>query len=236
MNVPTRCIASVAVRPARLTAVLALMLLTSCTAGGEHVRTTNPQLPASNEDSLVLRTPGKDTTLIDSVPVPMPGDTLSYGTARVRHVIDSLYYCPVCKVNFADYTGPLSELEVKGLMIALNDVYRNWAQYDWISSQLADFPYTEIRDSYRASIESIRRLLRDYAVLIPDNPWENRVVRYTDLHAACVDMTRKEQRDLRVFPYLEATTRRKEILAIYGSLREAALRQHLPELQKCAGF
>lgn len=129
----------------------------------------------------------------------------------------------------------LSEAERQALHEALDDEYRAFATYDQV---IRDFgperPFINIRDAEARHIEALRALFRRYQLDIPESTWPARVPRYASIREACEDAIEGEIGNVALFERLMQSTRRPDILTVFGNLQRASQEHHLPAFRRCA--
>ncbi len=148
--------------------------------------------------------------------------------------IDSLD-CPICNVNLSTYLGPLTTLEVQGLLKALNDEYHAWAVYDEVISDFGSVrPFTNVKSSETSHISALITLFKRYSLAVPTNPWLNTTLNLATVQQACALGVDAEIANVALYDNLFATTTRSDILSVYQSLRDASQNQHLTSFTRCA--
>lgn len=144
--------------------------------------------------------------------------------------------CPICDFDMSTYDGPLTAVEVNGLLLALNDEYHAWAIYDQV---IQDFgavrPFTNIKRSEAQHIASLEALFVTYDVPIPANPWPGDVPSFTSTTAACQAGVDAELLNRDLYTQLYQTTGRTDIIWVYERLQAASENNHLRAFQRCAG-
>lgn len=143
--------------------------------------------------------------------------------------------CPICAFDMDGYAGPLTQAEVEGLLLALNDEYHATAVY---SQVLADFgqirPFTSIVRSEEQHAAALIALFDAYQVPVPENLWLGRVSGYADVAQACQVGVEAEVLNGGLYDELNYSTDRTDILEVYASLQRASLEKHLPAFERCA--
>lgn len=143
--------------------------------------------------------------------------------------------CPICDFDMDDYNGALTEQEVQGLLLALNDEYHAWAAYsDVIATIGAVRPFTNIKSSEAKHISTLKALFNSYDLAIPANPWLNVDVDVTNRAEACSLGVEAEIANVNLYTTLFASTSRADIPAVYESLSKASQQSHLPTFQRCS--
>lgn len=128
----------------------------------------------------------------------------------------------------------LSEQEVTALREALDDEYHAWTTYDQVIGDFGEVrPFINIRAAEGRHIEALLGLFHRYGVEEPPNPWPGRVRRYRSLEEACSDAVTAEIENAALYDRLMASTRRPDLLAVFGKLREASQQRHLPAFRRC---
>ena len=128
----------------------------------------------------------------------------------------------------------LNQSEIDALNEALDDEYRAWATYDRVIRDFGEVrPFINIRDAEARHIEALRSLFVRYGLPFPENPWHDRVPRYTSLREACVAGVAAEIENSRLYERLLESTGRQDILAVFRNLQEASQQRHLPAFQRC---
>jgi hypothetical protein len=129
----------------------------------------------------------------------------------------------------------LSETEQQALRDALDDEYQAWATYDQV---IRDFgperPFINIREAEARHIEALRTLFERYGLEMPENPWPGRVRRFASTREACEAGIEAETANASLYERLTSSTRREDILTVFGHLRRASLERHLPAFRRCA--
>ncbi len=156
---------------------------------------------------------------------------LASGPAQVD---GDLPECPICDVP-AGYDGPLTDTEVYGLLLALNDEYHAAAVYGQV---LEDFgtvrPFASIEQSEQQHITAVLALFERYGVPVPANPWPGDVPRFESVTAACDAGVTAELVNRDLYDVLYATTDRADIELVYQALQRASEENHLPAFERCA--
>lgn len=143
--------------------------------------------------------------------------------------------CPICSIDLSGYSGPLSQDEIHGLLLALNDEYHAWAVYDQVVRDFGPIrPFVNIRSAEQMHIAHLRLVFDAYQVPVPDNPWPGNVPRFATIRDACLAGVEAEIANRALYDYLFTTTEREEILFIYRALQWASEYQHLPAFLRCA--
>jgi hypothetical protein len=129
----------------------------------------------------------------------------------------------------------LSETEQQALRDALDDEYRAWATYDQVVRDFgAERPFTNIRDAEARHIEALRALFQRYDLAFPDNTWPGRVPRFASTREACEAGIEAELTNAALYERLMRSTRRQDILTVFGNLQRASQQRHLPAFRRCA--
>jgi len=128
----------------------------------------------------------------------------------------------------------LNEQEVTALREALDDEYHAWTTYGQVIEDFGEVrPFINIRAAEARHIEALLGLFHRYGVEAPPNPWPGRVRRYRRLEEACSDAVTAEIENAALYDRLMASTRRPDLLAVFGNLREASQERHLPAFRRC---
>ena len=144
--------------------------------------------------------------------------------------------CPICGMDIGQYSGPLGQQEVEGLLQALNDEYYAWAVYDQVIEDFGQVrPFVNIQGAEANHIDALLSLFRTYQVPIPENPWPGDVGSFDSVQEACAAGVQAEIENAALYDELFKTTGREDILKVYQSLQRASQEQHLPAFQRCAG-
>ncbi|HSN87321.1 MAG TPA: DUF2202 domain-containing protein [Thermoanaerobaculia bacterium] len=155
---------------------------------------------------------------------------LAFGPAAAAQPLE----CAICTVDMSRYEGPLKEEEVVGLLTALNDEYYAWVTYGRV---IEDFgavnPFVNIQLAEAQHIAALERLLREYKVRIPENPWVGKVPGSASLREACAAGAKWEIANHSLYERLSATTARKDILRVYHGLGQASQKNHLRAFERC---
>ena len=143
--------------------------------------------------------------------------------------------CPICAMDTSSYSGPLTEAEIQGLLLALNDEYHAWAVYDQV---LQDFgsvrPFSNIVNSEATHINELEGLFEVYGLNVPENPWIGNVPSFATTNEACAIGVEAEVLNLELYEHLFATTDRADIITVYEALQRASNEKHLPAFERCA--
>lgn len=194
----------------RLGAIVALILVVSACEG-------QVEDEAITTDETVTTTTLRDVDL-----------TAAEATAE-----DRLSACVICDVP-DDYSGPLSQVEAQGLLLALNDEYHAWAVYDRV---LADHgtvqPFANIRNAESNHYTKLSYLFEEYNLVMPDNPWIEHVDDFETVEMACAGGVEAEEINALLYDHLLSTTDREGILTTYERLQWASLERHLPAFARC---
>jgi len=128
----------------------------------------------------------------------------------------------------------LTAAEVAALHEALDDEYHAWTTYDQVIADFGDVrPFSNIREAEARHIEALLNLFRRYDLDAPPNQWAGQARRYGTLHEACADAVAAEIANAALYDRLMASTRRADLLAVFGNLREASQERHLPAFRRC---
>lgn len=129
----------------------------------------------------------------------------------------------------------LDDTEQRALLEALDDEYRAWAIYDQVIHDFGpERPFINIREAEARHIEALRTLFQRYELEMPENPWLGRVPRYASTREACEAGIEAEVANSALFERLMRSTRRPDILAVFGNLMSASQERHLPAFRRCA--
>jgi hypothetical protein len=143
--------------------------------------------------------------------------------------------CPICDFDMSTYDGPLTEAEVHGLLLALNDEYHAWAVYDQVLADHGDVrPFSNIKGSEATHIQALVGLFDAYDVPVPDNPWPGDVPSFETVTDACALGVEAEIANRDLYTDIMATTERDDILTVYLALQKASDENHLPAFERCA--
>ncbi len=141
--------------------------------------------------------------------------------------------CPICDVD--DYAGELTQAEVEGLLLALNDEYHAWAVYDQVGQDWGEVrPFTNIRRSEEQHIASLTELFVVYQVPLPQNPWPGSVPSFDSVSNACSAAVAAEIANADLYDPLLTSTSRADIIEVYQSLQQASATNHLTAFSRCA--
>ena len=144
--------------------------------------------------------------------------------------------CPICETDLGGYDGDLTQQEVKGLLLALNDEYHAWAVYDQVIQDFGQTrPFVPIQTAESKHIDSLQPLFERYGLSIPENPWAGNVASFESVSAACAAGVDAEIANADLYMKLFSGTEREDVLRVYETLQWASLDKHLPALQRCAG-
>lgn len=129
----------------------------------------------------------------------------------------------------------LTEPERQALRDALDDEYRAWATYDQV---VRDFgparPFIRIVDAEARHVDALRSVFARYGIAVPENPWIGRVPRYANRREACADAVAGEIANVALYDRLARSTKRPDILTVFGYLQRASQDRHLPAFRRCA--
>lgn len=129
----------------------------------------------------------------------------------------------------------LNDQEETALREALDDEYRAWATYDQVIEDFGEVrPFINIRDAEARHIAALLGLFERYGIEAPPNPWLGQVTRYRRVEDACSDAVKAEIDNAALYDRLMASTRRPDLRAVFGRLREASQERHLPAFRRCA--
>jgi hypothetical protein len=142
--------------------------------------------------------------------------------------------CPICNIDLSGYTGPLSETEVQGLLLALNDEYHAWAVYNQVVIDYGETaPFANIRQSEASHIAALVNLFNIYGVPVPENPWVGNVPSFASLPEACSAGVQAEILNRDLYTHLFETTDNANIEQVYQFLQQASEQKHLPAFENC---
>ncbi len=143
--------------------------------------------------------------------------------------------CPICAMDLSSYSGPLTEEEVEGLLLALNDEYHAWTVYDQVLQDFGDVrPFSSIINSEATHINQLVGLFEAYGLSVPENTWIGNVPSFTTTNDACKTGVEAEILNLELYDRLYASTDRADILTVYEALQRASNEKHLPAFERCA--
>ena len=145
--------------------------------------------------------------------------------------------CLICDFDYSSYTGALSETEIHGLLLALNDEYRAWAIYDQV---LIDFgidtrPFSNIISSEAQHIDKLISLFLVYEITVPENLWIGNAPSFDSVPDACAAGVGAEIENVALYDELYTSTERDDIITVYDALQRASLEKHLPAFERCGG-
>jgi hypothetical protein len=205
----------------KLTFALGITLLASACAATTSAAPMDAQ-PAIEPISVTTQPP-------PVLELPPTGETLQDASS-------SLDACPICEMDMSQYDGALTQAEVDGLLLALNDEYHAWAVYDGV---IADFgevrPFINIRSSEANHVSRLTRLFDAYGVPVPENPWIGNAPSFESVGAACTAGVEAEIANAALYDQLYASTQREDVLTAYRALQAASDNNHLRAFQRCAG-
>ena len=143
--------------------------------------------------------------------------------------------CLICDIDLSGYTGDLSEGEIQGLLLALNDEYHAWAVYDQVLQDFGDVnPFANIIGAEAVHADALIALMNTYGVPVPENPWIGNAPSFDSTQEACAVGVDAEIENAALYDKINTSTDREDILAVYNSLQQASLQQHLPAFENCA--
>ena len=144
--------------------------------------------------------------------------------------------CPICSdAATSNYVGALTESEVEGLLLALNDEYHAWAVYDQVLVDFGDVrPFSRIIKSEERHIAALVDLFDTYGLSVPANPWTGEVSSFASVQEAAQAGVDAEIANAELYDQLFASTDREDIEQVYASLQRASLENHLPAFQRAA--
>ncbi len=129
----------------------------------------------------------------------------------------------------------LTAEEINALHEALDDEYRARAIYGQVLADFGDVrPFSNIVEAETRHIEALRVLFARYGLSFPEDPWPGKVERYASVREACAAGVEAEIANAALYDRLKASTRRPDILAVFGNLQAASQERHLPAFQRCA--
>ena len=145
--------------------------------------------------------------------------------------------CLVCDVDLTGYTGPLTEAEIQGLLLALNDEYHAAAVYSQVIEDFGNVrPFTNILRAENSHIAAVTRLLERYGVPVPANAWLGNAPSFDSLTEACQVGVEAEILNRDLYTALFDSTDRVDIERVYSALQRASETKHLPAFQRCAAI
>lgn len=145
--------------------------------------------------------------------------------------------CLVCDVDLSGYTGPLTEAEIQGLLLALNDEYHAAAVYSQVIRDFGNVrPFTNILRAENNHIAAVRRMLERYDVPVPTNPWLGNAPSFASVTEACRVGVEAELLNRDLYTVLFDSTDRVDIERMYSALQRASETKHLPAFERCAAF
>ncbi len=149
---------------------------------------------------------------------------------------DTSLPCPICDTAAtSSYVGALTESEVEGLLLALNDEYHAWAVYDQVLVDFDDVrPFSRIIKSEERHIEALVDLFDTYGLSVPANPWIGEVPSFASVQEAAQAGVDAEVANAELYDQLFASTDREDIERVYTSLQRASLENHLPAFERAA--
>lgn len=144
--------------------------------------------------------------------------------------------CPICDSDtIVAGSSVLTQQEVEGLLLALNDEYHAWAVYDQVIQDFGNVrPFVNIRRSEESHIRALERMMNLYGVPIPANPWPGHVAGYASVTEACAAGGQAEIEDRDLYDTILQTTERPNILTVYRALARASAERHLPAFERCS--
>ncbi len=142
--------------------------------------------------------------------------------------------CRICDFDFKQYKGDLSEEEVQGLLLALNDEYLAFATYDRVNRDYKDpRPFMNIQKAEGRHIERLQALFADYRIPVPKNKWLGEAPHFKSLNEACQAGIAGEIANRDLYTRLFNSTKREDIITVYKALQSASEENHLPAFERC---
>lgn len=143
--------------------------------------------------------------------------------------------CKICDFDFKKYKGDLTEPEIEGLLLALNDEYLAWATYDRINKDFKDSrPFTNIQKAEARHIERLKEIFETYQMAFPANKWIGKTERYKGVEEACKAGIEAEVANHELYTKIFDSTKREDILLVYKNLQRASKENHLPAFRRCS--
>lgn len=143
--------------------------------------------------------------------------------------------CLICAIDVAPEGTPLTDAEIQGLLLALNDEYHAIAVYSQVIDDLgAVRPFSAIVRSEQQHAAALARLFDAYDLTLPDNVWLGELPSFASLGDACQAAVDAELLNVDLYAQLNASTTRSDILYVYDRLQSASQNNHLPAFSRCA--
>ena len=144
--------------------------------------------------------------------------------------------CRICDFYFEKYKGVLTNAEIEGLLLALNDEYMATATYEQVNREFGDpRPFVNIVRAEMRHADMLKALFTKYGVAIPENPWPGKVPTFKSVAEACKASVDGEVANRELYTKLFKTTERQDIMDTYRALQRASEENHLPAFQRCGG-
>jgi len=138
--------------------------------------------------------------------------------------------------NINDYPiETLSEDEIIALNLTLNDEYKAEAIYQKVIDKFGDVkPFINIIKAEQKHSDTLIQLYNKYNLTVPTNDWYTIVPEFESVTAACSAGIDAEIENAKLYDKLFSKVNNQDIIAVFTSLRDASLNNHLPAFEKCA--
>lgn len=133
--------------------------------------------------------------------------------------------------------GDLTEDAKSSLFKALDDEYKAQATYEAIIKKLGSIrPFIMIIRAEEQHISSLKSLFDKYGLIVPENPYTNKVVSPETLLDACTAGVSAELSNVSLYEetLLPTVSAYEDITLVFTNLMNASKEKHLPAFQRCA--
>jgi len=130
--------------------------------------------------------------------------------------------------------GYLTEMELDNLLRAFEGEFYAQALYQKIIDTFgAVEPFQNIINSEVQHIDSLIRLAEKYGVSVPDYPAPKNLPEFETIQDACKAGAIAEAADAQFYDELLSQTTHQDIILIFTNLKNASIKNHLPEFEAC---
>ncbi len=131
--------------------------------------------------------------------------------------------------------SPLSDKEISGLNLALEDEYRAEATYAKVISQFGEVnPFANIVNAEVKHSTRLIQIFEDYNIEYPQNEFYGIIDDFESISDACQVGVQAEIENINLYTELFESTDKENILVVYRSLQKASQEKHLVAFERCS--
>jgi hypothetical protein len=129
----------------------------------------------------------------------------------------------------------LSEEELNALNLTLNDEFKAEAIYQKVIDRFGEVkPFSNIIGAEQKHSAALIEIYQKYDLPIPINDWYDKVPEFDSVADACSAGVDAEIENAALYDDLFSVVDNQDVIAVFTSLRDASINNHLPAFQRCA--